>query len=199
MNNKNNPQELKLKKIEQPEFSSGALRILHWFFAYPEVKITLTELSKKLGISKKTTGKIVTDFAKDNFLEIEQIGKSWRISCNIQHDYNQNYKIGYNLSLVYNSGIIQEIYKLIGNPVSIILFGSYRKGDDIGTSDLDIAVEVFGKENLRIIQMGIIPELGFRKNVPVNLHVFSRNKIDLNLFANIANGIALDGFLEVKV
>lgn len=198
MNNKNNPQELKLKKIEQPEFSSGALRILHWFFAYPEVKITLTELSKKLGISKKTTGKIVTDFAKDNFLEIEQIGKSWRISCNIQHDYNQNYKIGYNLSLVYNSGIIQEIYKLIGNPVSIILFGSYRKGDDIGTSDLDIAVEVFGKENLRIIQMGIIPELGFRKNVPVNLHVFSRNKIDLNLFANIANGIALDGFLEVK-
>ena len=40
--------------------------------------------------------------------------------------------------------------------------------------------------------------IGYRKNVPVNVHVFSRNKIDLNLFANIANGIILEGFLEVR-
>jgi len=31
----------------------------------------------------------------------------------------------------------------------------------------------------------------------VHLHIFSRNKVDLNLFANISNGIILDGFLEV--
>ena len=42
-----------------------------------------------------------------------------------------------------------------------------------------------------------LEKLGFRTNVKVNLHIFSRNKIDLNLFANIANGIILSGFLEV--
>lgn len=193
------PTEIKLKKVEQLKLNQGVLSILYWFFAYPEVKITLTELSRKLGISKKTASKVVTDLAKENFLIIEQIGKSWRIFCNIQHAYNIAYKIGYNLSLVYNSGIIAEIYKKIGNPKAIILFGSYRKGDDIGTSDLDIAVEILGNEDLKIIPLGTLSQLGFRKNVPVNLHVFSRNKIDLNLFSNIANGIVLDGFLELRV
>ena len=40
--------------------------------------------------------------------------------------------------------------------------------------------------------------LGYRKNIKVNLHVFSRKHIDLNVFANIANGIVLNGFLEVR-
>jgi len=190
--------EIKLKKVDQLELNQGFLSILYWFFAYPEVKITLTELSKKLGISKKTASRIVTDLAKENFLIVEPIGKSWRIHCNIQHRYNRMYKIGHNISLVYSSGIIAEIYRLIGNPKAVILFGSYRKGDDMGTSDLDIAVEVLGNEDLRIIHLGTLPQLGFRKNVQVNLHIFSRNKIDLNLFANIANGVILDGFLEVK-
>lgn len=188
-----------LKKVEQLELNQGVLSVLYWFFAYPEVKITLTELSKELGISKKTASIVVTNLAKENFLIVEQIGKSWRIYCNTQHPYNQIYKIGHNLSLVYSSGIIGEVYKLIGNPKTIILFGSYRKGDDIGISDLDIAVEVIGNEDLKIMNLGILPQLGFRKNVPVNLHVFSRNRIDSNLFANIANGIVLEGFLETRV
>ncbi|MDP1729475.1 MAG: nucleotidyltransferase domain-containing protein [archaeon] len=198
MKHKDNIRELKLKKVEQLELNQGALSVLHWFFAYPEVKITLTELSKELGISKKTASRVVTDLAKKNFLIVEQIGRSWRIHCNIQHPYNRIYKIGQNLSLVYSSGIIEEIYGLIGNPKAIILFGSYRKGDDIGTSDLDIAIEILGNEDLRILNLGTIAQLGFRKNVQVNLHIFSRNKIDLNLFANITNGIVLDGFLEAR-
>ena len=48
------------------------------------------------------------------------------------------------------------------------------------------------------MRLGIVEQLGYRKKVNVNLHVFSRNKIDLNLFVNIANGIVLDGFLEVR-
>ena len=65
-------------------------------------------------------------------------------------------------------------------------------------SDLDIAVEITGNHDLQVIQLGVLQQLGYRSNVPVNLHVFSRNKIDLNLFANIANGIVLAGFLEVR-
>lgn len=190
--------ELKLSRIKPVQFSFATNLIVNWFFAYPEAKINLTELSRKLQISKKTASEVIINLKKQGFLEIEQIGKSWKISCNIQHPYNQSHKIAHNLSLVYRSGIIEKIYRLVGNPKSIILFGSYRKGDDISTSDLDIAVEVVGSEPLKIVSLGVISELGFRKDVPVNLHIFSKNKIDSNLFANIANGIVLDGFLEVK-
>ena len=123
----------------------------------------------------------------------------WRISQDLSHEYNVVWKIPYNLHLVYQSGIINEIRKVFLNPRAIILFGSYRKGDDTEKSDIDIAVEVLEEKDLEIIHLGMIPQLGYRSNVPVNIHIFSRNKINLNLFANIANGIILEGFLEVRL
>jgi hypothetical protein len=50
---------------------------------------------------------------------------------------------------------------------------------------------------MEIIQLGRV-DIGYRKNVLVNLHLFTRNRVDLNLFANIANGIVLEGFLEAR-
>ena len=81
---------------------------------------------------------------------------------------------------------------------NIILFGSYRKGDDDERSDIDIAVEVLGDEEPKIINIGVLNKIGYRNGIKINVYVFSRNKIDLNLFANIANGIGLEGFLEVR-
>ena len=104
----------------------------------------------------------------------------------------------YHLSKIYQSGIIEAVYNVVPGARSIILFGSYRWGTDIEASDIDLAVEVMDNKDLKIISLGIIEELGYRRNVTVNMHIFSRNKIDLNLFVNIANGIVLDGFLEVK-
>jgi len=86
----------------------------------------------------------------------------------------------------------------LGKHKAIYLFGSYRKGDDNEKSDIDIAVEVLDNKDIRIIEAGIISKFGFRKNVKINLHIFSKNKVDFNLFSNIVNGILLEGFLEVK-
>ena len=92
---------------------------------------------------------------------------------------------------------MKKIYEKVGNAKAIILFWSYRKGDDNEKSDIDIAVEVIGNQDLKIVNLENIHQFGYRKNVPVNLHVFSKNKVDINLFSNIANGIVLAGFLEV--
>ncbi len=190
----------KLKKVELLEQNESYLKVMIWFFSYPLIPISLSDLAKELKISKKTATLIVNQFVKEEFLIKEEIGRTWRISCNQKHPYNFTRKIGYNLSIVYQalyeSGIINDLYNAVGNPKSIILFGSYRKGDDTDKSDLDIAVEIIGNEKMKIVNLGNIPELGYRKNVPVNLHVFSRNKVDLNLFSNIANGIIIEGFLE---
>ena len=122
----------------------------------------------------------------------------WRISCNTSHQWNTTRKVPYHLELVYSSEVLEEIRKKYQNPRAVVLFGSYRKGDDTEQSDIDIAVEVVDDEEVQIIQLGIVSQLGYRKDVPVNLHVFSRNNVNLNLFSNIANGIVLEGFLEVR-
>lgn len=173
-------------------------KVLLWFFSYPNKEMSLNYLSGELRISKTTANKVVTRLMKEDFLKKEVLGKVWRITCNENHKYNFSRKVAFNFIQIYESGIIKEIHQLVRNTHSIILFGSYRKGDDTEKSDIDIAVEVLGNDDIKIRQLGIIEEFGYRKNVAVNLHIFSRNKIDLNLFSNIANGIVLEGFLEVR-
>jgi len=185
------------KKIKLLEESEAFLKVVYWFFAFPTKEISLNDLTEEAGISKTTANKVVKSLEKEGFLRKEVLGKTWRISCNQGHPYNLTVKIPYNFGLVYRSGIIEKIHKKFSNPRAIILFGSYRKGDDVENSDLDIALEVLDDSEIEIYNMGKI-NLGYRKNIQVNLHIFSRNKIDLNLFSNIANGIVLEGFLEVR-
>lgn len=188
----------KFKKTEVMDLNEAYQKALVWFFSFPDREIGLSDLAEALNISKTTANRVITQLVDEHFLKLEIMGKLWRISCNKQHIYNFSRKIAYNLTLIYESGIISAIHEIIINPRAIILFGSYRKGDDIEKSDIDIAVEILGDDDIKIIELGVIPELGHRKDVKVNLHVFSRNKIGINLFSNIANGILLDGFLEVR-
>jgi len=191
----------KLGSIKSINSNEAYNNVLQWFFSYPVSEFSLNELSSKLKISKTTARKIVNQMIKEKFLTRKIYGKVWIIKCNPQSVYNSTIKIAYNISIVYNAyinGIRDDIFDVIKNPDTIILFGSYRKGDDTENSDIDIAIEVADQNKTGIIELGVISELGYRKNVRINLHVFSRKNVDINLFANIANGFVLEGFLEVN-
>ncbi len=172
-------------------------KVQHYFFDIPETECTLNDLCKRIKISKTTAKTAVNMLVAEGFLAKQVIGRLWRISCNQKHYYNKSRKIPYHLRLIYESNIISDIRKIIPSSRAIILFGSIRKGDDISQSDIDVAVEVLGGEQ-KIIELGKIVQLGYRKNVHVQVHQFSRNLVNVNVFSNIANGIVLDGFLEVK-
>ena len=171
-------------------------KVLAWFYAYPREEISLNDLCRNVEISKTTGNSIVTSLQKDGFLSIRPLGRVWRIQTNMQHPYFVSKKIPFNLQHSYESGVIEWISENIPSARAIILFGSFRKGDDIETSDLDIAVEVV--DNVKEIIPLTIHYFGYRKNVIVQIHVFSKKNIDPNLFSNIANGIVLEGFLEVN-
>ena len=187
----------KLKNVNLSEVSESYQKILSYFFSFPEHPIGLSNLSKHIGFSKTSTKLAVNNLIKQGFLKKEEVGNAWRLSFDSKNQFIITKKIPYNLQLIYESGIIGAVYDQIPNARAIILFGSYRWGTDNEKSDIDIAVEVLDNKNMRIKTLGLIEQLGFRKKVTVNLHIFSRNKIDLNLFTNIANGILLDGLLEV--
>ncbi|MBI2508088.1 nucleotidyltransferase domain-containing protein [Candidatus Woesearchaeota archaeon] len=80
---------------------------------------------------------------------------------------------------------------------AIILFGSFRKGEDIERSDIDIAI---------ITQIKDMPDLNrFEKILhhKVSLFLFSRERIEKmkvgnkELLNNLVNGIILRGFWEL--
>lgn len=187
-----------LKNVSINELERTYNKCLAWFYAYPNSRVGLNEISKYIKSSKTATKQVVESLLQETFLKREIIGKSWILHTNPKHTDIIAKKMPYHLSKIYQSGVIEATYKKVPQARAIIIFGSYRHGTDIETSDIDIAVETLDNKELEIIELGIIRELGYRKNVKVNIHIFSRNKIDLNLFSNIANGIVLDGFLEVK-
>ncbi len=190
--------KVKFNKTEFLEINDAYRKVMYWFFSFPTKEVSLNDLTKLTNISKSTAKKVVNQLATEGFLKVSPLGKVWRISCDQKHVFNTMRKIPYNLELIYGSGIIEAILERIENPRAILLFGSYRKGDDTSESDIDIAVETFDDEEMQISSLGVIPALGYRQNVNIHLVKFSRNKIDLNLFTNIANGIALYGLLEVR-
>lgn len=187
-----------VRKTKPLELNEAYNKALLWFFSYPNKEISLSDLSENLEISKTTANRVVNRLAEEGFLKLEVLGRIWRISVNKGHIFNYSKKIGFNLLMIYESNIIEEVHKMIPNPKAIVLFGSYRKGDDTEESDIDIAVEVVDDKELRILETKFRPNIGYREEVPLRIHVFSRNKIDLNLFSNMANGIVLEGFLEVR-
>lgn len=187
----------KLKNVYPLEISESYRKVLYYFFSFPEQALGLSDLSEHIGSSKTSTKLAVNLLIKQEFLNKEEVGNAWRLSTIPRNPFFITKKIPYNLQLIYESDIISRVYNKIPNARTIILFGSYRWGTDNEKSDIDIAVEVLGNENMRIETLGLIDQLSFRRNVKVNLHIFSRKKIDLNLFTNISNGILLDGLLEV--
>ncbi len=187
-----------LKSVKVEEIKRAYEKTLVWFYAFPRRTIGLTELAQCIRASKTATKQAVDALITQKFLFREIAGRAWILSANQKHLYFKIKKIPYHLEKIYESGILDAIHTLFPQARAIVLFGSYRWGDDIEESDIDIAIEVLDGHELQIVRLGTLENLGYRKNIPVNVHIFSRNKIDLNLFANIANGIVLEGFLEVR-
>ncbi len=85
------------------------------------------------------------------------------------------------------------------NPKAIVLFGSFRRGEDVSTSDTDIAIEKDEENDYTIT--GLRELADFEKTIGrrIQIHLFNKKNTDLHVFNNIANGIVLAGFLEVKL
>ncbi len=185
-------------KARSPDLNEAYNRVMRLFFSRPTREASLNDITSAAGVSKSTANRVVKQLAREGFLKVEKLGKLWRIRCDQQHPYNTTRKIAFNLEAIFGSGVIEAVLSRFQNPRAVILFGSYRKGDDIETSDIDIAVETFGDNDVKIIDIGKVPLMGYRRNVKVEVLQFSRNRIDLNLFSNLANGIVLYGFLEAR-
>ncbi len=190
-------QQYKLKSFEL-EITAAKSRILNFFYDFPEEEFSFNEICEATNTSKTTAKEVVEELIANRWVERTVVGKLWRLRLNVSDPRVKNYKIVHNLDLIFGTNLIEFLTSNYPRARALILFGSYRKGDDLSKSDIDVALEIPGLARIQVIQGGVIDKLGYRENVAVNLHLFSRQTVDPNLFANIANGIVLHGFLEVK-
>ena len=174
-------------------------RILEILIKFPEKEFSLSDLAKESRVSKAHMGGLLEELLKIDFIKIEKLNKIWRIKAN-QNDPNfMRGKINYNLNLVYQSGIIDFLNEYFKNPKAIVLFGSFRKGEDLSSSDIDLAIETDEVKSHNVIELGELTEFEKEIKRKIQIHLFNRKDMDINVFNNIANGIVLSGFLEVSL
>ncbi|MBI2971786.1 MAG: nucleotidyltransferase domain-containing protein [Candidatus Aenigmarchaeota archaeon] len=184
-------------------FETGILRILGTLCDFPEKEFSLSDLAKEAEVAKANIGKILDILQKNDFVEITKLTKIWRIKANQKNWNFVKFKIVRNLDAMYHSGIIEFLADRYRNPKSIVLFGSFRRGEDISSSDVDIAVETDEVDEYKVLTLSHIAGLDnteqFEKKIKrkIQIHLFSRKVVDINVFNNIANGIVLYGFLVV--
>ena len=186
------------KKEQLFDKMTSSQKIADIFYLYPDKDFTLSAIANEAGVSKSMASGIISEMEKMGLVKLEKIGKKvWLIRANNESPVFIKWKIVSNLKIIYDSGIVEFLNEQYGNPKAIILFGSFRWGRDGKDSDIDIAVEIVDE----IYDVHTFPALKeFEKNLnrKIQVHVFNRKSIDERVFNNIANGIILSGFLEVK-
>lgn len=187
------------KKYHRLLKNTSQQKILTVLFQYPEKEFSLSDLAKEARVAKPHIGKILHELEQWDMITITKLTKIWRIKANQQNWNFTKSKIVYNLNFVYQSGLVEFLNEHFGNPKAIILFGTFRSGEDLSTSDIDIAIEVEGTEEYKTMSLRELMEFEKMIKRHIQLHIFNRKNVDVHVFNNIANGIVLAGFLEVKL
>ena len=170
---------------------SSMQRTMGIFFSKPDQKFSLTEISKKTKLAHTSTKKNIKNLIKLGLVKesIEKKGKrKFPLYLALSNDNFKKQKIIKNLELIFESkitGFLEE--KLF--PKSIVLFGSFRWGEDREESDIDVFLECKEKK----LDLKRFEKILNRK---IQLH-FKENFSDYSneLKNNIVNGIILSGFL----
>lgn len=186
------------KNKQQLDIISSTLRVAELFFIYPSIEFTLTEVAEKTKLSKGTVSRIIKHLKEIGFIEIVDLGIVYRIKANRKNWIYIREKIARNFATIVRSNIIEFLVGKFKNPKCIILFGSFRKGEDDEDSDIDIAVEVPKGAETGSFEFEEFNEVEKQLNKNIRVHVFNKKDIDNNVFINIANGIVLYGLLEVS-
>ena len=166
-------------------------KILAKLFEDPSRKYYIRELAREANVNPNSVINAAKKLEKENLIKREAKKHIVEISANIDNPGFIAKKRVFNLSKIYESRIVDYIIKEY-NPKSIILFGSYSKGEDVKKSDIDLAVIT---DKTEIIDLDFYEHKIGRK---IHLLLLQYKIIPEELYINLINGIVLYGYLEKK-
>ncbi len=167
--------------------------ILDFLFVRAGQSFNQRSLSKFLKVSAPAVMKALPLLEKKEFITINQDKESKRWSIELNRDNHKilQLKRANNLEQLYLLNVVDFLEKEFAGG-TIILFGSYSRGDDIFNSDIDIAI--IGRKKKKIDLSNF--EKILSKEINLNFYD-SFKEMNKNLKENILNGIVLVGGIEL--
>jgi predicted nucleotidyltransferase len=150
-------------------------------------------IAQHLEVSQPAVSKALPLLEEESIIKIIKDKRSKRLSITLNVENHEVIwkKRADNLEQLYNSNLMQFLYDKLPQ-TTIVLFGSYANGEDIYSSDIDIAI--IGTKEKELDLLKFESEL-FRK---INLNFYdSFEKIHKHLRNSIMNGITLKGAIQL--
>lgn len=167
-------------------------RIKEHFFKDPNIRLRVRQIEREVDVPLPSAIKYAKELENEGILIREIIGNVTFYTT----DYNSpKYRIEktlHNIRSLHECGLIEHIKEECFNP-TIILFGSYSRGEDIISSDIDIFVETKTKIGKTIKKF----EKKLHREVQLFEHKSIRDIKNKHLINNILNGLTLSGQIEV--
>ena len=163
------------------------------FFVSPTKEHSLMDVSRNVGLAHTSVKKNLLQLVKQD-LVIETVERKGKRKFPVYRANRDNrlfreQKMIYNLASLLNSGFIKFMEEMLA-PKSIVVFGSYRRGEDVENSDIDVFLEC-REEKIKVDK--------FKKKLNREIQLHFKEDFDLyssELKNNIINGIVASGFLE---
>lgn len=157
------------------------------------MKFNQSNLAKMLKVSPTAIAKSIPSLEKEELIKFEKGNNINLNSVYFNRDSEKAifFKRTENLKRLYELGLIQFLYNSLPGS-TIILFGSFSKGEDTTKSDIDIAIIGHRNRNLDLSE--------FEKKLEhaININYYeSWQRIHKNLKNSILNGITLAGAVEL--
>lgn len=149
------------------------------------------ETAKVLGVSPTAIANAVKSLAEKNLVKIEKTKTINFISFNRDNPKAGELKRIENLKQLYLCGLSNLLEETLAGS-TIIVFGSYAKGEDTKISDIDIAV--IGRKD-KVLTLESF-EKALHRRININFYN-SWKEIHRNLKNNILNGIILHGSVDI--
>ena len=167
-------------------------KIKEYYFVNPNAKLRVREIEKFLKLPLPSVIRYCKELQSEGILTIIKTGN---VIFYTGDRADKNFLIEkklFNIKSIYDSGLIEFLKIELSNPV-IILFGSYSKGEDTETSDIDLYLETPSKKEISLEK--------FEKILIRKIQVFRYKNIreikNTNLSNNIVNGIIVNNYIEV--
>ncbi len=151
--------------------------LVELFYENPLGRFTVRELAAKSMLSRSTVQYQLKQLKEQGLISKEN---QW-----IDNWYNRYRKTSYYVEKMYSCGLIDYLDQELAASC-VILFGSFRKGESVKESDIDIFVECAKEKKLNLTK--------YEKKLGHTIELFTKPKITLlpkRLLNNVVNGIKL--------
>ena len=162
-------------------------KVLTMFFENPTTEFHLRELSRQTKLSMPSIISTTDKLNKEQLITKKKTPFLTTTKANAKNQQFTRLKRIFNLEQIYNSNITDDLIQEYNHPQAIILFGSYSRGEDTETSDIDIGIITHKNKNIELAPY----EKKLKRKI--SIHEIDVHKISPEFKNSIYNGIILEG------